>query len=47
MQPYNSGVTIGGNNPDQARASLQWKLVGASTKLTEGKNDDAIAKVGP
>ncbi len=40
-----AGVTIGGNNPDQARAGLQSKLVGASTKLAEGKNDDAIAKL--
>lgn len=40
-----AGVTIGGNNPDQTRASLQSKLVGASTKLTEGKNEDAIAKL--
>ena len=40
-----AGVTIGGNNPDQARAGLQSKLVGASTKLAEGKNDDAVAKL--
>ena len=38
-------VTIGGNNPEQTRISLQSKLVGASTKLDEGKNQDAIDKL--
>lgn len=40
-----AGVTIGGNNPDQTRASLQSKLAGASTKLDEGKYQDAIDKL--
>jgi hypothetical protein len=40
-----AGVTIGGNNPEQTRASLQSKLVGASTKLNEGKFQDAIDKL--
>jgi hypothetical protein len=40
-----AGVTIGGNNPEQTRASLQSKLTGASTKLDEGKYQDAIDKL--
>jgi hypothetical protein len=40
-----AGIAIGGNNPDQARASLQSKLVGASTKLAEGKNEEAMTKL--
>jgi len=38
-------VTLGGNNPEQTRASLQSKLTGASTKLDEGKYQDAIDKL--
>ncbi len=40
-----AGVTLGGNNPEQTRASLQSKLTGASTKLDEGKYQDAIDKL--
>ncbi|HWQ83693.1 MAG TPA: hypothetical protein VN363_03955 [Anaerolineales bacterium] len=40
-----AGVTIGGNNPAQTRASLLSKLAGASTKLDEGKYQDAIGKL--
>jgi hypothetical protein len=38
-------VTIGGNNTEQTRASLQSKLEAASTKLDEGKFQDAIDKL--
>lgn len=40
-----AGITIGGNNPDRTRASLESKLTGASTKLDEGKYQDAIDKL--
>ena len=40
-----AAVTIGGNNPEQTRASLESKLTGASTKLAEGKYLDAIDKL--
>src|SRR3954470_5252797 len=32
-----AGVVIGGNNPDQTRASLDSKLTGADLKLDEAK----------
>lgn len=40
-----AGVAIGGNHPERTRDSLQSKLDGASTKLSEGKLLDAIAKL--
>lgn len=40
-----AGVDIGGGNPDRTRASLQSKLDGASTKLDEGKLQDAVDKL--
>lgn len=40
-----AGITIGGNNPDRTRASLESKLTGATTKLDEGKFQDAIDKL--
>lgn len=40
-----AGATIGGRHPDQTRASLQSKLDGASTKLEEGKLQDAVDKL--
>ena len=40
-----AGVTIGGNNAEQTRAGLNAKLTDASTKLAEGKYQDAIAKL--
>ena len=40
-----AGVTIGGNNSEQTRASLSSKLVDASIKLNAGKYLDAIDKL--
>jgi FIMAH domain-containing protein len=38
-------ITIGGNNPEQTLTGLQSKLDVASTKLEEGKYQDAIDKL--
>lgn len=38
-------VTIGGKNAERTRASLESKLEGASTKLDEGKFQDAFDKM--
>jgi len=40
-----AGVVIGGNNPDQTRASLDSKLTGADLKLDEAKLFDASTKL--
>ena len=40
-----AGVVIGGNNPDQTRASLNSKLSGAILKLRQGKFADALQKL--
>jgi hypothetical protein len=40
-----ANVEIGGNNSAQTRASLESKLTGASTKLDEGKFEDALTKL--
>lgn len=40
-----AGVVIGGNNPDQTRASLNSKLSGAILKLQQGKFADALQKL--
>ena len=37
-----AGVVIGGNNPDQTRASLDSKLNTADLKLEQGKFADAL-----
>ena len=37
--------SIGGEDPVQTKANLDAKLVAASVKLTEGKFEDAIAKL--
>lgn len=40
-----ANVSIGGNNPELTRASLNSKLSGAMVKLDQGKFCDAITKI--